>query len=271
MVGLAWLPVTQAEDQTNREAERVDRARARPDRYFGRRWQIAALDLTALFVVGSVWSVQQLVDVSGGATAGAVSRAYIANARDALAQTPTGTVIVNSQVPDDIMQAIFFPGLSSTQVVLAPLSGRGKQVSWQSAPDGYYSALKIFGPDGGLIRRSCRALRRTHWSPAAAHLSGTAGWSSRSRPRRRPVPRTWRSATWRAPRHAGQSVTVTYGSVSRTMVLHAGLSVDFIPVSGTATSVGIDDPLPGLCVSKALAGAIQGGLGPAIPARPASG
>jgi hypothetical protein len=271
VVGLVWLPVTRAEDQARREDGPADRSRSRPARYFGRRWQIAALDLTALFVVGSVWSVQQLVDVSGGATAGAVGRAYIANAREALAQTPPGTVIVNSQVPDNIMQAVFFPGLSSTQIVLAPLSSRGKQVSWQSAPDGYYSALKIFGADGRLypalvsgpsttplVSGGCSPFRhgRVVLSFPAATPAGTAyleiGYLA-------------------GTAAAGQSVTVTYGSVSRTMVLHAGLSVDFMPVSGTATSVSIDDALPGLCVSKALAGAIQGGLGPAIPATPAAG
>lgn len=270
VIGLAWLPVTRTEDQTIREEESADRARARPGRYFGRRWQIAALDLTALFVVGSVWSVQQLVDISGGATAGAVGRAYIANARQALAQTPAGTVIVNSQVPDNIMQAVFFPGLSSTQVVLAPLASRGKQVIWQRAPDGYYSALKIFGTDGRLypalvsgpstnplVSGGCSPFRhgRVVLSFPAATPPGTAyleiGYLA-------------------GAAAAGQSVTVTYGSVTRTMVLHAGLSVDFMPVSGTATSVSIDDPLPGLCVSKALAGVLQGGLGPAIPAIPAS-
>ena len=73
VAGLAWLPVTTGEEQdTTVPADQpADRAPTRPRRYFGRRWQIAALDLTALFVVGTIWSVQQLVDVSGGPTSGA--------------------------------------------------------------------------------------------------------------------------------------------------------------------------------------------------------
>jgi hypothetical protein len=271
VVGLAWLPVTRAEDQPVRPAERAHHARARPARYFGRRWQIAALDLTVLFVIGSVWSVQQLVDVSGGATAGAVGRAYIANARQALAQTPAGTVIVNSQVPDNIMQAIFFPGLANTQVVLAPLSSRGKQVSWQSAPDGYYSALKIFGPDGRLYPALVSGPSTTPLASGGCSPF-RHGRVVLSFPAATPPGTAYLEIGYLAgAAAAGQSVTVTYGSVARTMVLHAGLSVDFMPVSGTATSVSIVDSLPGLCVSKALAGGIQGGLGPAIPAIPAAG
>jgi hypothetical protein len=272
VIGLAWLPVVTREEQaaTAPGEEQSERAPARPRHYFGRRWRIAALDLTVLFVVGSIWSVQQLVDVSGGAVSGAVARAYITNARQALAQTPAGTVIVNSQLPDNIMAAVFFPGISDTRTVLGPLSSRGRQVTWQRAPAGYYSALKIFGADGRLypvlvagpstkrlISGSCSPFKhgRLVLSFPAATPPGTAyleiGYLA-------------------GAAAAGQTVTVTYGSVSRPMVLHAGLSLDFMPVSGSASTVIIDDSLPELCVSNALAGVIQGSLGPAIPAIPAS-
>jgi hypothetical protein len=267
--GLAWLPVAAATAKPAASDEA--RSEAQPRQYFGRRWRLAALDLTALFLVGTVFSVQQLADVSGGAASGSAGRAYIANARQALAQTPAGTVIVNSLLPDNIMSSVFFAHYSDTRTVLGPLSGRGSQVTWQRAPAGYYSALKIFGTDGRLypvlvagpsteplISGGCSPFKHgplvlsfpAATPPGTAYLEigYLAGVAS-----------------------AGQTVNVTYGSISRPMVLHPGLSVDYMPVSGSATTVIIDDPLPGLCVSKALAGVIQGSLGPAIPASPASG
>jgi hypothetical protein len=271
--GLAWLPLPTGDQPsvTTSASEPVAPAPRRRE-YFGRRWRIAILDLTVVFLVGTVWSVHQLAYVSGGPTSGAASRAYLANARQALAQTPAGTVIVNSLVPENIIASAFFgPYYSATRTVLGPLSDRGRQVTWQAAPSGYYSNLKIFGTDGRLY-------------PALVGGSSTepltAGGCSPFK--HGPLVLTFPAATppgtayleigyFAGYASAGQIVNVTYGSTSRAMVLHPGLSLDFMPVSGSDTTVTINDPRPGLCVSRALAGALEGSLGPAIPASPAAG
>jgi hypothetical protein len=266
---LAWLPVMTGEEQT--PVARADLAPVRPPRYFGRRWQIVAIDLAAVFVVGTIWSVQQLADVSGGATSGAAGQAYIANARQALAETPAGTVIVNSLLPDNIMSSVFFAHFSDTRAVLGPLSRRGSQVTWQRAPAGYYSALKIFGSDGRLypVLVAGPATETLPFGGCSPYKHGPLVLSF---PAATPPGTAYLEIGYLAGvASAGQTVTVTYGAVSRPMVLHPGLSVDFMPVSGSASTVTIDDPLPGLCVSTALAGVIQGGVGPVIPASPASG
>jgi hypothetical protein len=270
---LAWLPVltTEGRDTAAPAEDRTDQAPARPRRYFGRRWQIAAIDLTALFLVGTIWSVQQLVDVSGGPTSGAAGRAYLANARQALTQTPAGTVIVNSLLPDNIMSSVFFAHYSDTQTVLGPLSGRGRQVTWQRAPAGYYSELKIFGTDGRLYPVLV-AGTSTKPLPLGGCSPYKKGPLVLSFPAATPPGTAYLEIGYLAGvASAGQTVTVRYGSMSRPMVLHAGLSVDFMPISGSAGTVTIEDPLPGLCVSNALAGVLQGGVGPVIPASPAGG
>jgi hypothetical protein len=271
--GLAWLPMPTGDQRSATTSASEPPAPApRRSQYFGRRWRIAMLDLTVVFVVGTVWSVHQLADVSGGPTSGAASRTYLANAREALAQTPAGTVIVNSLLPENIISSAFFgPYYSATRTVLGPLSDRGRQVAWQAAPAGYYSNLKIFGTDGRLYPA---LVGGTSTEPL------TAGGCSpfKHGPLVLSFPATTPPGTayleigyFAGVASAGQTVNVTYGSISRPMVLHPGLSLDFMPVSGSGTTVTIDDPLPGLCVSRALAGALGGSLGPPIPATSTSG
>ena len=180
-------------------------------------------------------------------------------------------MIVNSLLPDNIMSAVFFAGYSDTHAVLAPLSGRGKQVTWQRAPAGYYSTLKIFGTDGRRYPVLV-AGTATNRLPSGGCSPYKHGPLVLSFPAATPPGTAYLEIGYLAGvASAGQTVTVRYGSISRPMVLHPGLSVDFMPVSGSASTVTIADPLPGLCVSTVLAGVIQGGVGPVIPATPASG
>jgi hypothetical protein len=264
-VGLAWLPIRNAAETTEPVAEPVTGPRRE---YFAGRWKLVALALTAIFILGSVWSVQQYVHAT--TPDGAVGRSYIADARLALAQTPPGTVIVNSQVPSNLMITLFL-NHSDTDTVLGPLRKPGVPVSWISRPSGYYPSLKIFGTDGRLypasltgttttampLKDSCSSLKRTRLTmtfPAPTQFA---------------VP--YLSVGYLAgPAAAGEIVTVSYGSVVRQMTIKAGLNAAYFLVSGSARDVVVDDPDgPGLCVGTAVAGfSFAPGLGPVIPAQP---
>jgi hypothetical protein len=260
-VGLAWLPVLAAEP--------AESAAPPGRRYFdGRRWNIVALALAGVFVVGSVWSVQQFTDVTAGS--GAAGRPYIANAKLALAQTPAGTVIVNGLVPSNLMVS-WFLNYASTKSVLGPLSQRGSQVRWDSQPSGYYDNLKIFGTDGRLYPASLTGSTTTP-------LTTLQSCSSVRRSRlvmTFPVAPTYGSpylafAYLASPAAAGESVTLTYGSISRPLVLRAGANAAYFPVSGSAADVVVDDPSgPGLCVNNVVVGSsFAPGLGAAVPPAP---
>jgi hypothetical protein len=257
--GLAWLPVTGSASA----AADVPGPRRR---YFSGRWTLVALALTVVFVVGSVWSVQKFSAVTG--SDGGAGRPYIANARLALAQTPPGTVIVNSQLPDNLMISWFLT-YADTKSVLGPMSGRGGQVTWTGSPSGYYSNLKIFGTDGrlypaSLVGSATRPLPTKQSCSSQRHSQLVLTF---------PAPTQFGSpymaiAYLAAPSAAGQSVTVTYGSTSQSMAIRPGVNADYFPVSGSARSVVIDDPYgPGLCVDNAVVGAsFAAGFGAAIPA-----
>jgi hypothetical protein len=265
-VGLAWLPVAAPAGAPARQPS----ARRH---YFGGRWRPVALALMAVFVVSSLWSVQQFLDVTGGPSAGSAGRAYIANAKLALAQTPAGTVIVNRQLPAGLMTPLF-EGYSQAQAVLGPLSRRGAQVTWQGQPAGSYANLKIFGQDGrlypaGLIgsttqplppKLSCTAVKRSRLvlTFASVPKAGSAFLGSDT---------TYLGVAYLAsPADAGGTATVTYGSISRPMVIRAGVSWFYVPLTGTAAQVIVDDPDgPGLCVDSATVGFFAPGLGSAIP------
>jgi hypothetical protein len=259
-VGLAWLPV--------QNAPAIAESATGPRRpYFTGRWSLVALALTAVFVVGSIWSVQRYVHVTAGN--GDVGRSYIANAKLALAETPAGTVIINSQVPSNMMITLFLAH-SDTDTVLGPLLKPGGQVSWTSRPSGYYDNLKIFGTDGRLYRASLTGTTTLAMPPKQSCSSAKRSVLTMSFPAPTQFALPYLSVGYlAAPTAAGETVTVSYGSVSRQMTIQAGLNVDYFLVSGSARNVVLDDPYgPGLCVGTAVAGfSFAPGFGAAIPAQ----
>jgi hypothetical protein len=201
-----------------------------------------------------------------GLTRGAPGKTYIANARRALALTPSGTVILDGQVPNGVMLGIYHHD-SYASVVLGPLSHRGAEIAWTVQPLGNVGRLKVFGPDGRLY-------------PAAIAGTSSGKFTSRGCATRRrtrlvmafPTPsvsyaRVLRLDYKASPAIAGDTVTVTYGAMTRQLVLRSGLNNAYFAVSGSAANVVVQaQPGAGLCVFDAVAGYFVPALGGAIPA-----
>ena len=225
--------------------------------FFTGRWRIVAVALTSVIAIGSIYSVQsfQAQTTKWTVTSG---QPYINNARAALADTPTGTVIVNQAVPRTLMAGTY-GDTDFTSFVLGPLSHRGSKISWTMQPSGTIGILKVFGNDGRL------------W-PAALRGSNTAvvpRWRDCfSATRRRLVmhfqptstvfANTLRIGYVATSNAAGQVVQVSYGSQVSQFTVRPGEWHYYMPVHGSAVSVVLSSQgaFSGLCVGPAIAGAI---------------
>ena len=110
----------------------------------------AATTLVAAVVFGSLWSYY---DYPADPTA-AAARSYIATARLALADAPSGTVIVDDPVPSDVTGGPYRRvGRRQASSVLSPLlSGRqGTRPRFVAQPDGTYDQLMEFDGYGRLV------------------------------------------------------------------------------------------------------------------------
>jgi hypothetical protein len=234
--------------------------------FFTGRWRMVAIAGTAVFVIGSVYSVQsfQAETTKWTVTAG---QAYINNARAALADTPAGTVIVNQAVPRTLMAGTY-GDTDFTSFVLGPLSHRGSRVSWTMQPSGTIARLKVFGSDGRL------------W-PAALRGSNTAAvpkWrncftAKRQRlvmqfqPTSTVFANTLRIGYVANSSAAGHVVQVAYGSQIGQFTVKSGEWHYYLPVHGSAASVVLSSQgaVSGLCVGPAIAGVIVPFPGLPIP------
>jgi hypothetical protein len=258
VVALAFWPLVGPERKGDAPTKRKD--------FFTGRWKLVGLGLVAVIVVGSIWSVQRFQTVTNIRTV-ISNQDYIENANAALADTPAGTVIVNSQVPSYVMVGLFGKS-SDTSVVLAPLSHRGSHVTWTNQASGTIANLKIFGGDGRL------------W-PAALSGSTTgkiATWRScitSTRPRLilhfQPVSVAWAN-TLRVGYIAesgavGQVIEVYYGQKVGTFTVQPGIHKVYLPVHGSAASVVLQGRggFAGLCFAPAVAGYVVGFPGSPIP------
>jgi hypothetical protein len=256
VIGLACWPLASP-------AEEGASASSRRREFFTGRWRTVALAMVGVIAVSSVWSVQKFASLTRGAPA----KTYVANATRALALAPSGTVILDRQVPPAVMLGIYHHE-SYASVVLGPLSHRGAQIGWTVQPVGNIGRLKLFGSDGRLY-------------PAAIFGSSTGkfpGARDCVTPRRTrlvlsfPRPsvsyaRVLRLDYKASPAMAGQTVTVTYGGLTRQLVLRSGLNNAYFTVSGSATDVVVQAQAgPGLCAYDAIAGFFVPAVGGAIPA-----
>ncbi len=235
--------------------------------FFTGRWKLVAVVVVAVIGASSVWSVQKFASLTGDT----IARTYIANARMALAQVPSGSVILDRQVPSGVMLGIYHHD-SFASVVLGPMSHRGAQITWTAQPVGNIGRLKLFGPDGRLYpaaiegstsvpfsgRRSCVTAKRTQLvipfpAPSVSYA------------------RVLRIDYRASPAIAGQSVTVTYGGITSQLMLRSGLNNAYLAVSGSAADVAVQAQTgAGLCVYDAVAGYFVPAVGGAIPALPNS-
>ena len=222
--------------------------------FFGREWTKAAVTVVTVIAVGSAWSVYQLsTDITS------VTRSYIASATKAMAQAPSGTLIVDGQVPSDVMIGAFKQD-ADTSVVLGPVSHRGAQLRWTTQPSGNIGSLMIFGPDGRLytaaisgVTSTAKSLFQQCLSPKKARLAVPLPAIS---PLLGAFVRVLRIGYVANPASAGTSVIVTYGTQSRQITVLPGAHNAYFPVTGAASQVFVQSQgaVGAFCVEKAVVG-----------------
>jgi hypothetical protein len=228
--------------------------------------RLAAAGLVGAFVIGSVWSVQDLQTT----TSGVQTRLYIANARLAVAEAPAHTVVVDSQLPGTIMIGAFGK-YADTSRVISPMENTAAKtrIQWTSSPHGTIDHLMVFGTDGRLHQ---------------AVIYGQASAPPATGRRCQPAKHGRVVATFRVPSgpHSellrvayladsaagGGQMTVRYGSSTQQLAIEPGLHSGYLPIQGSAATVTISSPaIHGLCVGDVQAGIlVPSSTGLVIPA-----
>jgi hypothetical protein len=145
-LGLAFLPPA---GETGVSRFRLPaEAPAATGRAIARSARAAIVAVLAIFLAGSFWSLQSLEGISHTGAA----RSYIATARDAMAQAPRGTVIVDTPTPAMIMSPYFFRPWGNTSYVIGAMArdDPARHLSWSASPHGVVTRLMIFDASGRL-------------------------------------------------------------------------------------------------------------------------
>ena len=255
-MGLAFLPPADQPDIRKRPAIPAGTQASR----------MAAAGLVGAFVIGSVWSVQDLQ----ATTSGLQTRLYLGNAQAAVSDAPSGTVIDDSQVPSSIMIGAF-GAYADTSKVISPMENAADKgrIRWTSSPHGTIDHLLMFGTDGRLHETTIYG--QSSAPPAAGRAC-------------HPVSRGRVVATFPAPSYPGGQVlhiayladsaaggavmTVRYGSSTQQLTIQSGLHSGYLTVRGSVASVTITSPaIRGLCIGDVQAGlVVPSPAGQVIPA-----
>jgi hypothetical protein len=244
-LGLAFLPLTGQPDIRRRTAIPAGTQVGR----------LAAAGLVGAFVIGSVWSVQDLQ----ATTSGLQTRLYIDNARLAVAQAPAHTVIADSQVPTTIMIGAFGQNADTSRVIGPMEDAAAKaRLRWTSSPRGTIDHLMVFGTDGRL--RQAAIYGQTSAAPVAgrqchpaAHGRVVATFPAPADPHSTVL----RIAYLADTAAGGADMTVRYGSSTQQLAIEPGLHSAYLAIRGSAATVTILSPaIRGLCVGDVKAGII---------------
>jgi hypothetical protein len=261
-IGLAFWPLT---DEPAVTGARVP---AHAGRNTGQLAQYAAGSLGAVFLFGSLWSVQAYQN----RTASTVAASYVRNATWALEQVPVGAVVADEPVPAQIILNHDGSSVLASQFIGdIERNHFGHPVRWVAQPHGTIDGLRIFGPDGRLyLARVTGAMSSA--VPATTHWHGC--WPARHRTiavkLATPAPSTtsilrigyiWFSAV-------SSTVTVNYGQTIRMLDIRPGLHAGYVPVSGSAETVVIKSFGVGrMCVGDVQVGSVAPDTShPAFPA-----
>jgi hypothetical protein len=220
------------------------------------------------FIFGSIWSVQSYVTV----TTTQPGRAFITNARQALAQVPRGTPIVDQLASSNLMSALLLGPYGYDDEVLGKMAP-GK-VRWIRQPDGTIANLKVFAPDGSLWPAAVVGVynkpiprNRGCWPATGENIS---------------VPLQSVATVTNGPytlrisyaSSLAQQVEVYFGGRWQQVALKQGLNTAYLPVQGSGSSVLVTTPGNNrmLCVGSIAVGVILQNLsGTPIPAAPVAG
>jgi hypothetical protein len=257
-LGMAFLPVN-AEQPVQPTGERpVQHGRLRVG------WPVLAVTASVLTatVIGSIWSLHSYE----ADTTSAPGKSFIATARIALAEAPTGTVIVDDSVPQEVMGGLFVGPVAAASNLLAPLvTGRARGTpQFVAQPDGTFDHLMEFDGWGRLVPSVVAgAASRPLAAPRSCwpERNGTVVIQLRSQ--------ATNPSTVRLGYLAGSAgqVLVEFGGSADPYTVQQGLNSAFLPVTGSGRTilvVPISGNLP--CIGDAEAGVLlPSGAGPAIP------
>ncbi len=248
-LGLAFLPLAGQPDVRRRPAVLAATQTG------GQAGRLAAAALVGAFIIGSVWSVQDLQTT----TSGLLTRLYVENAQAAIAEAPAGTVIADSQVPTSIMIGAFGQYADASRVI-GPMedAADAARIRWTSRPAGTIDHLMVFGTDGRL--RLAAIYGQTSAPPATGRQCHPA---ARDRVVAAfPAPAATGSQVLRIAYLAdtaasGADMIIRYGNSTERLAIQPGLHDGYLPITGGAASVTISSPaMRGLCVGDVQAGII---------------
>ncbi len=258
-LGLAFWPIVGQPDQRRTRTAQAVSGQAVP---------VATGIALGAFLFGSVWSVQAYVNV----TTTQPGRAFIANARQALAAVPRGTVIVDQLASSNLMSALLLGPYGYDDEVIGKMAP-GK-VRWIRQPDGTIANLKVFAGDGSLWPA---AVVGTYSKPIPG---GRGCWSARGEDIQVPLrtvarvtngPQTLRISYVSS---LAQQVFVSFGGRMEQVAMKQGLNTAYLPVQGSGSSVLVMTPGNNgkLCVGSIAVGVLLQNLsGSPIPAVPVPG
>ena len=243
-----------------------------PDRGQGQRYarplRTAAVCVFTAVVIGSVWSFYSYPTDPGAA----VGRSYVATARIALSEAPSGTVIVDDPVPQDVMGGAFFGSLGEASGLLTPLITGQQKVKprFITQPDGTFSHLMEFDGWGRLVPSvvsGASSLPLAAGKSCWASHNGTAVIKLNSFVQHASILRLGYLAGTR-----GQ-VLIQFGGQTLIYYIERGLKAAFLHVHGSGRTVVIEaitGRLP--CIGDVRVGVLlPSGAGPAIPALAVNG
>lgn len=256
LAGLVVLPLARQPD-----GEPRPRARRVPSLAL-----IGVASLMTVTLIGSVWSFAGYI----AGTTHTTQRSYLATARVALAQAPSGTVIVNSPVPLKTVLGGILPGpLSSdmTQAVLGPMIAGKSEPRFVGVPDGTFDHLMEFNSTGQLVQAAIwgptSLTPRSCWTPSDTTMNLTM----QAMPAANAEMRIGYIAAY-----AGD-LAVSYAGQTQVLAVSKGLHSFFLPVQGAAKVVSVTNLTAGTaCVGNVEVGhLLASSTGPAYPALPVSG
>jgi hypothetical protein len=241
-------------------------AKTQPTLSPGRAATAAIVAIMTAVLIGSLWSFHAYVTN----TTSAPARSFFATARLALAEAPSGTLILNAPIPSDVLGGLFLGPAGQTARVMAPLTGQaGPRFAVQ--PAGTLDRLMEFDGWGRLVSASILGTASRPLRSRQSCWPQTAGGEVIVRLQGLPDQPTELRIGYAAG-SAGQ-VQVTYAGQTQSLDLQHGLHQAFLPVNGIDDTVVVTGMDPSqLCIGDVQVGVLlPSATGPAIPALAVNG
>lgn len=264
-VGLAVLPVTGERDPYRFQLGALQRPLS----------GVAAGVILAA-ALGSIWSLESLQSKSNATTA--ASRSYIATAQAAMTEASPGTVIVDTGVPQAIMDPGLFWNNALTSQVIGAMAGPSQHLTWVRTPQGVYTDPLMFDGQGQL--RPLAIVGSYSWPPPRVRTGPNAGqscWNVTTAGANIPLLGPVFRYAWTiriAYTGPAGNLAVGFGGNWTRVSLPAGKHVAYVPAlgSGSAVNLQLASGSGALCVTGVAVGSPQPDkTGPGIPAAPVTG